>query len=123
MRVGNKLLGIGIQLEICARESLHRALVRYYPMKQQSKANSTTDFTTNFEDFLPKIIQEADYITQATFMWKPLKQPAGFDFELMESWLNVTSLEKINTRRAIMFLVGGFGIQMFQRAVRGVTAA
>lgn len=53
------IIGSTINLEVFPEESVHRALVRYYPLKQRNQSGATEGFSGNFEDFLPKIIQEA----------------------------------------------------------------
>ena len=53
------ILGHDIKLEEQDLEYINRALVRYYPIKQKKSVSLNEDIGNNYDDFLPKIIQEA----------------------------------------------------------------
>ncbi len=53
------LLGLEINLIVEDKELVNRALVRYYPLKQNKGVDSVKDIGQNYDDFLPKIIEEA----------------------------------------------------------------
>lgn len=53
------LTGMNVKIDLQEKELIHKGLVRYYPLKQKKQAVTYENFSSNFEDFLPKIIQEA----------------------------------------------------------------
>ncbi|TKG91598.1 type II/IV secretion system protein [Puteibacter caeruleilacunae] len=53
------LLGCVVQFDVRNEPEVHKALVRFYPIQQQKQSGSLESFSQNFDDFLPKVIQEA----------------------------------------------------------------
>nr|WP_320022263.1 GspE/PulE family protein [uncultured Draconibacterium sp.] len=53
------LLGYEVVLEEEDHDKLNRALVRFYPLKQNRSVDLVEDIGNNYDDFLPKIIKEA----------------------------------------------------------------
>ena len=53
------LTGKRIKIKIEDKEKIHRGLIRYYPLDQTNKYAKHYNFSSSFEDFLPKIIREA----------------------------------------------------------------